>query len=97
MDDNIPDLEKDMGTRKLEGAGSVLASGIASIIFVSIIGVLLGVITLVKANTVISEYNAHPNLYAEKYFKRANAGKICAIIGLIIKVVGIAVLLIALG
>ena len=72
-DDSILDLDDKMGTRKLEGAGSTLAMGIASIVFVSIIGVLLGIVTLVKANTVLSEYKSHPNLYAEKYYKYCNA------------------------
>ena len=96
-DDGILDQDGSMGTRKLEGAGTALAMGIVSIVFVSIIGVLLGIIGIVKSNTVISEYNSHPNLYDEKFLKRAKAGKVCAIIGLLVKVVGITILIIVVG
>ena len=85
--EEVLDLEQPSGTKKLKGANDVLAMGIASIIFVSIIGLGLAGAAWWKARELRFEYEDHPNVYAEKYMKRINAGKICVYIGLGVKAI----------
>lgn len=94
---DVLDQDDKKGTRKLSGSGSVLATGIISIIFVSIIGVLLAISTIIKANPQISEYERHPSLYDEKYYKRLKAGKYCAIAGLLLKLLALVILMAIFG
>jgi len=71
----------------LPNATAVLVLGILSIVVCwcwGIIGAILGIIALVLAGKDMSLYNANPSQYTEASFKNVKAGKICAIIGLIL-------------
>lgn len=63
-----------------------LVLGILSIVLscCSFVGVVLGIIALVQAKKATDEWYSNQKLYTESSFKNANAGKICAIIGLCI-------------
>ncbi|MCW3082884.1 MAG: hypothetical protein JWP12_250 [Bacteroidetes bacterium] len=72
---------------ELPNATAVLVLGIISIIgcfCYGIIGVTLGIISLVLAGRATALYNQNPSLYTVSSFKNMSAGKICGIIGLII-------------
>ncbi len=70
-----PDLPNHIG---------VLVLGICSIVFCicyGIPGLTCGIIALVMGNKAMALYNNNPNVYSEKSFKNAKAGRICGIIG----------------
>lgn len=73
--------------RKLKEENTLLAMGILSIIFVSIIGLLIAVGTLIKVNTTLQEYHAHPNIYREKSYKKVKAARILALSSFEIKII----------
>jgi hypothetical protein len=70
----------------LPNSSAVLVLGILSLIFfcpwVSLIGVVLGIIALVLANRDQSLYAQSPAKYALTSYNNMKAGRICAIIGL---------------
>ena len=71
-------------------ATAVLVLGIFSIVtswccgFVAFVGLVLGIIALALASKAMALYNENPKLYTESSYKNLNAGKICAIIGIVI-------------
>jgi len=70
----------------------VLLLGILSIVFcwwhfVSVIGIILGIITLVLAQKETTLFEKNPGRYTLTSFNNVKIGRICAIIGLIISVV----------
>lgn len=67
----------------LQNATAVLVLGILSIVICGI-GVVLGVIALVLANKDLKLYNANPEIYMPTSYNNLKAGRICAIIGLIL-------------
>lgn len=83
--------------KKLMDANYVLIMGILSVIFVGILGVILAIANIMKSNEVLRLYDNNPNLYAERYFKRAKAGKIISITGLIVRVVALVILVNVFG
>jgi len=75
------------GQQSLPNADGALVLGIISIALFwcyGVLGIITGVIALVLGNKAKKMYKANPHLYTEKSYKNANAGTICAIIGLII-------------
>ena len=68
----------------LQNATAVLVLGILSLVICGI-GVVLGIIALVLANKDIKLYNASPELYTPGSYNNTKAGRICAIIGLILQ------------
>ena len=75
--------------RPLPNATAVLVLGILSIVTCfcyGILGLILGIIALVLAGKDKSLYNASPDQYTQASFKNMNAGRICAIIGIILSV-----------
>lgn len=71
----------------LKNSTAVLVLGILSIIgccFYGIPGLIMGIIALVLASKDSSLYNANPLAYTEGSFKNIKAGKVCAIIGVIL-------------
>jgi len=83
--------------QNLPNATAVLVLGILSIVFCfcyGIIGVILGIISLIMANKAIKLYSSAPNLYSESSHKNVKSGKICAIIGLSLSSLYIIVLII---
>ncbi len=71
--------------QNLPNSTGILVMGILSIVFCwcwGIIGIALGIISLVLACKATKLYAEHPELYSEGSFKNMKAGKVCAIIGL---------------
>jgi hypothetical protein len=87
----------------LPNANIILVLGILSIAFcwwhfISVIGIVLAVITLVLARKERTRYESSPARYTVISYNNVKAGRICAIIGLIISLlVFIFVILIFLG
>jgi len=71
-------------------ATAVLVLGIFSIVtswccgFIAFVGLTLGIIALALASKAQALYNESPEKYTESSAKNLNAGKICAIIGIVI-------------
>lgn len=74
----------------LQNSTAILVLGIFSIVtswccgFIAIVGLVLGIVALVLSSKAISIYQENPEKYTESSFKNVNAGKICAIIGVVI-------------
>ncbi len=71
-------------------ATAVLVLGIFAIVtswccgFIAFVGLTLGIIALALASKAQAVYNEAPEKYTESSAKNLNAGKICAIIGIVI-------------
>lgn len=66
---------------------SILVLGILSIVTCwcyGIVGIVLGIIALVQAKKATESYGANPGKYSVSSYNNMKAGKVCAIIGLII-------------
>lgn len=73
----------------LPNATVVLVLGILSIVgccCYGVLGIVFGIIALVFAKSASSQYKANPHLYTPSSYQNVNAGKICAIIGLVLSV-----------
>lgn len=87
----------------LPNANTVLILGILSIAFCwwhlfSLIGVILSIITLVLASKDLNVYRVSPEKYTLSSLNNVRAGRVCAIIGLVVSVVVfIVITLILLG
>ncbi|MCY1503167.1 hypothetical protein D9M68_372850 [compost metagenome] len=71
----------------LPNATAVLVLGILSIVTCccyGVVGLILGIVALVLANKDRSVYLANPAFYTESSYKNLNAGRVCALIGLIL-------------
>jgi len=78
--------------QNLPNSNTILVLGILSIVFcwwhlVSLVGVVLGIITLVLAKKETALYKADPQKFTFSSMNNVKTGRICAIIGLIISVV----------
>jgi hypothetical protein len=62
----------------------ILVLGILSIVICCVVGFILAIIALVLANKGKALYDANPGKYTLSSFNNMKAGKICAIIGLIL-------------
>ncbi len=63
---------------------AVLVLGILSIVVCCFFGLIMAIIALVLASKGTALYNANPALYTESSYSNLKAGRICAIIGLIL-------------
>jgi len=66
---------------------AVLVLGICSIVFsfcCSLIGIIPGIIALVLASNSTKLYSAAPENYTVSSFKNIKAGRICALIGIVV-------------
>lgn len=75
--------------RALPNATPVLILGILSIVTCccyGVIGIILAIIALVLSKKDRALYAANMSLYTEGSFKNLNAGRVCAIIGLILNI-----------
>jgi M penetrans paralogue family 26 len=75
--------------RPLPNATAVLVLGILSIVTCfcyGIIGLILGIIAIVLAGKDKKMFTAAPEAYTAASFKNLNAGKLCAIIGIVLSV-----------
>ena len=71
----------------LPNATTILVLGILSLVFCwcyGIIGLILGIITVVMANGQRKNYLASPDVYTESSYKNVNSGRICGIIAICI-------------
>ena len=71
----------------LPNATAVLVLGICSIAFcwtAGIVGLALGIIAMVMAGKAKKMYDENPGMYSIASFNNLKAGKICAIIGVIL-------------
>lgn len=67
----------------LPNASAILILGILSLVFcLSTLGLVLGIIALVMANTQRKVYFRSPGEYTETSFKNVNTGRICSIIAI---------------
>ena len=71
--------------QQLPNATATLVLGILSIV----VCFICGIIALVISNKVIAMYKANPELYSTASYNNIKAGRICAIIGLALQIVGI--------
>ena len=78
----------------LPNSTAILVLGILSIVFAGLIGIILAIIALSMWGNVKTLYRDYPQDYNVVSYNRANAGRICAIVGLCL--VGL-ILLIVLG
>ncbi len=82
-----PDLSQKV---PLQNSTAILVLGIFSIVtswccgFIAVVGLVLGIVALVLASKATTIYQENPERYTENSFKNVNAGKICAIIGIVI-------------
>lgn len=72
----------------LPNATAVLVLGILSIVFscccYGLFGAIMGIIALVMAHTSTKMYNETPHAYNLSSYKNMNAGRVCAIIGVVL-------------
>lgn len=74
----------------LPNSNAILMLGIFSIVIAfccgifAMVGLILGIVSLALAPKAIEMYNANPGKYTESSFKNVSAGKICAIIGVVV-------------
>ncbi|MEI6883415.1 MAG: CCC motif membrane protein [Bacteroidota bacterium] len=78
--------------QNLPNSNTILVLGILSIVFcwwhiVSVVGIIMGILTLVLANKEKALYNSSPQAYTISSLNNVKTGRTCAIIGLIISVV----------
>lgn len=78
------------GAMPLPNATATLVLGILSIV----ICFICGIVALVLANKDIALYKNNPGLYSEASYNNVKAGRICAIIGIALQVVGLIVYII---
>ncbi|MDR2927730.1 MAG: hypothetical protein LBV41_05975 [Cytophagaceae bacterium] len=75
----------------LPKSSAALTLGILSIVICCCclppVGLILGIIGVVSGNNATRLYRENQGLYTESSYKNANAGKICAIIGIALSVV----------
>jgi hypothetical protein len=78
--------------RNLPNSTTILVLGILSILLcwwhlVSFAGIVLGLISLIKAKRELSVYHANPSAFTLSSLNNVKTGRICAIIGLSISVI----------
>lgn len=82
--------------RPLPNATAVLVLGILSIVTCfcyGILGIILGIIAIVLAGKDKTLYASSPDQYTLASFKNLNAGRTCAIIGIILSVICLIVMI----
>jgi hypothetical protein len=93
MSDNLESIDSfesnaGGGIKKVPNGTAVLVLGILSIVsclFYGVVGIILGIIALVLHKKDKELYNSNQIAYAAS-FKNSNAGRICAVIGLILSI-----------
>lgn len=75
----------------LPNSTTVLVLGIISIVcsfwFFALVGIILGIIAIVLGNKDITLFYSNRNLYTLSSFNNLKAGRVCAIIGLVIALI----------
>ena len=86
--------------QSLPNSTAVLILGILSILTCccyGVIGLVLGVVALILSKRDRAAYAANMSYYTESSFKNLNAGRVCAIIGLILNILVILISIIAIA
>ena len=78
---------------QLPNATAVLVLGILSIV----VCFICGIVALVISNKDMALYRANPELYTTSSYNNIKAGRICAIIGIALQVLGIIVYIILIA
>ena len=78
---------------QLPNATAVLVLGILSIV----VCFICGIVALVISNKDMALYRANPELYTTSSYNNIKAGRICAIIGIALQVLGIIVYIIVIA
>ncbi|MEI6172625.1 MAG: CCC motif membrane protein [Bacteroidota bacterium] len=86
------DLKSGHDPQNLPNSNMVLILGILSILlcwwhFISIAGIVLGIISIVMARRENALYAADPSRYTTSSLNNVKTGRICAIIGLVISII----------
>lgn len=79
---------------QLPNATAVLVLGIISLVMCGPIGLICGIISLTMANKAKAEYQADPARYTSSSYSNMNAGRTCALIGVILSSIGLVFLII---
>ncbi len=87
-------LNEDRPTKQidLDGAGGKLTTGILSIIFMGVIGLILALVTISGENKEIEKYKANPGKYTTSSYNKINAGRTCAYVSL--SIMGLLILIV---
>ena len=80
-------------TMQLPNATAVLVLGILSIV----VCFICGIVALVISNKDMALYRANPELYTTSSYNNIKTGRICAIIGIALQVLGIIVYIIVIA
>ena len=78
--------------QNLPNANMIMVLGILSILlcwwhFVSVAGIILGIVAIMMAKKENATYSAEPERYTTSSFNNVKTGRICAIIGLTISII----------
>ncbi len=68
--------------KELPGSTGVLVLGILSLVLMGIIGIILAIIAISKANGCKAVYEMDPSAYTQSSYKNMKGGRICAIVSL---------------
>ena len=82
--------------QQLPNSTAALVLGIVSIALCwcyGIISIVTGIIGIIMGSKAVALYQQSPGVYSEASYKNANAGKICAIIGLVLSALYIILIL----
>lgn len=88
MDSIVDDITN---KKELPNSTGVLVLGILSIVFCccyGIIGLIFGIIALYLSKEGMALYETNPNLYTSVSYNNLKAGRICAIIGIVLSSFG---------
>jgi hypothetical protein len=77
------------GNQQLPNATAVLVLGILSIV----VCFICGIVALVMSNKDVAMYKANPEAYTLASYNNIKAGRICAIVGIALQVVGLIIYL----
>lgn len=96
-----PYQQNPMGMQQdLPNATAVLVLGIVSIVTCwcwGIPGLACGIIALIMANKSLEMYRNNPSGFTPSSYKNLNAGRICAIIGLVLSAIDLVLVIIGLS
>jgi uncharacterized membrane protein len=85
MEEHVDNLN--VGNEELPNSSAALVMGILSILciccgFGLLVGIVLGILSIVYAKKAKTLYDESPSRYTERSANNANAGRICGIVGL---------------
>ena len=79
----------------LEGATGIVTRGVFSIILMGIIGLILAIVNITKANGLIENYKKYPGKYTESSYKKVVGGRMCSYVSL--GIMGLLLIVIIVG